>query len=708
MHAARRLALLLTASPLAIALATAASADVSPLPGHFTLQGFGGDEQGGTFSAWLPVIQAPGSVFWASPYAVFGNESTAAGFGLGYRTMVSPSWAVGGYAFIDGSAVGAESWLWQGTLGAEAVSNAFEARANVYLPLTGNSVTPGYDVPDAILNADNMLEIIRGHRVGATAVDGEVGVRVLKWGQGRDGLRAFAGAYSTWRDGVTTSGFSGRLEARWTKPDNGISFTVAGGASLDRDGRSQFVGLAGFSMPLGGGTSLGGGGSDGSDEPALDADPVHHLGAISTIRQEHEQAYFENGRPTGAVQFADGNANTGADGLTVATATALGTAVTRTGENGVIVAVGGNGDLNVPSGQTLMDGQAIVGGGAYLPLAAADGTTGFSWHADGTTAGTIARDGSGYVLSLADYNTIVGVGIQSTFGSSSYSAVVQGGIYGYGTTGASISQNTISVSASGLGVDGEDDDQSASAGASATGGAADAGIDASAIYGINLEGARDADVGLNQVTLIVNGGGGVGGDAIGGSGGGAGGNAMGGAGGRGIALSDIIGISMESTRNSYLTANTVDMTVAGVGGLGGGATAGNAAGGAQNAAGIGTGGAGGVGIDNSNVWGIYADGAREISIVGNTETLALTATGGLGGVAQGGKADVATTDEDIAGKGIGGRGGQGVHGTTFGGISASYATDVTLVGNDITVTTVALGAPGGQLLRRGWRRRRWR
>lgn len=696
MKSGPRLALLITASPLAI-IAALSQGHAETLTPHATLQGLaGGDNsQAGVFSAWFPVAQWGTSLSWVSPYYVAGNGYAAAGIGAGIRSIVAPGWALGAYGYYDGGGDTGSSWIGQGSVGVEALSNAFEARANGYFSFGGTGGGLGYS-PTATLNAENMLVLSHNYRVGEDAVDGEVGARLIQWGNvsARDGLRGFAGAWAAWHDGETETGIKGRLEARFTSAEH-AALTISGGMSYANDASAQWSALVGLSIPLGA-PGTGGGGSDGDNLPPMDADAVHHLGPVTAAQAEEEAAYFTDGRATGKVEYADGVANGGNDGLTEATATSLVKAVGDVGENGIIVALGGaTGDIQTTglTGQTLQNGQALLGGGGTLQLANANGDTGFSWTAGGTQ-GTIAHTGEGYALTLGNNNTVVDVGVSSTETSTStIEDHIIGGIDGSGSDHAYIAGTTVDVTVTGTGEAGDDDDQTGNAGVTAHSYAGDAGISHLVTNGIDLAHSSHATLADNTVTVSVTGTGGKGGDATGGGNtSSTGGDGLGAAGGIGLEDTKITGVALDYATNADAHHNTVTVTATGNGGVGGAGTGGTDVG-SNGQGGTGLGGAGGDGVNGVTVTAVSAAYAQTPDIQDNIISATLDGFGGKGGAGTGGDG------YEDGGQGTGGDGNNGINNSSLTGLSIALATNTADVENNtITVTTTAKGGDGGKAM----------
>src|SRR5262249_34280929 len=94
----------------------------------------GTDGAHGGLEMMVPLVQDAGSLFFADARGLAGSDQGTGSLGLGYRDQLWPGWILGGYGFLDiDRADSGENYL-QGALGAEALSETFDLRANGYLP----------------------------------------------------------------------------------------------------------------------------------------------------------------------------------------------------------------------------------------------------------------------------------------------------------------------------------------------------------------------------------------------------------------------------------------------------------------------------------------------------------------------------------------------------------------------------------------------
>ncbi|MBT4879762.1 MAG: hypothetical protein HON43_02155 [Alphaproteobacteria bacterium] len=152
-----------------------------------------------------PVFQNDRSMLFADFRFMKDSRNNAEGnYGLGYRRIVG-EWVYGGYGFFDHRETRFNNIFNQVTVGAEALSTTWEARANVYLPVSSKKlirvekpVPTGRDRFEGgtVLHEENLqmekVDIPMG------GLDLELGYQVLK------GLRVYGAAYYFRASGAPT------------------------------------------------------------------------------------------------------------------------------------------------------------------------------------------------------------------------------------------------------------------------------------------------------------------------------------------------------------------------------------------------------------------------------------------------------------------------------------------------------------------------
>ncbi|MDO9419013.1 inverse autotransporter beta domain-containing protein, partial [Pararhizobium sp.] len=181
----------------------------------------------GETSLFAPLWQNDTSLFFTDLRGSFDDSHAREGnFGLGVRHMLDSGWNIGAYGYFDVRRSALGNTFHQATFGLEALSESFDLRANVYLPVgdsekTFDTAAVSFGDPELVLTG-NQLAIQRSTTTSVFTTtekamkgfDAEVGVRlpVLPDDWNAD-LRAFAGGYHFEADGVEDiSGPRGRLE----------------------------------------------------------------------------------------------------------------------------------------------------------------------------------------------------------------------------------------------------------------------------------------------------------------------------------------------------------------------------------------------------------------------------------------------------------------------------------------------------------------
>ena len=372
----------------------------------------GSDESGVAAEFFVPLAADDNSLLFSN--VRIGATTRSDYFtnaGVGFRSIVAPDLLLGGYAFFDITRAEQGETFYGGTLGAELLTSDFDLRANFSLPITEerflNSQT---GIGRLAIVGNELVEQFPTQRFdleSMTGVDVEAGVRLFGDADSGHEFRLFGGAYHYWSAGVANiTGGRARAEYRLNDVVGAGSQLNFGAEVRDDDYRgTEITGEVRLRIPFGG---------TGSRRPGLspiERRATERIRRPNTIRHRTRRtagsftigvtnALTDQG--FGRIFFADGANSLGAG--TLSNPTTLSDAVSRADIDGIIVALGGNGDI-ATTGQVLADGQWLVGGGTALQVRTSDGTV--QPYFLGTQPGTIANGGQTTdTITLADGNII--------------------------------------------------------------------------------------------------------------------------------------------------------------------------------------------------------------------------------------------------------------------------------------------------------------
>lgn len=398
--------------------------------------------------------------------------------GLGIRRIVNPDLMIGGYAYLDVQNSNSHQFV-ASTLGVEAITPNYDAHVNVYLPISGDVATSSFNSTLSLVGNQLLEQIssISRRDYAAWGVEGEVGIQAPVELPENHALRVNLGAYHFGDpDGDDSSVTGGKAGFEYAIGDvfgAGTSLIFAGEVREDNRDDTQFAGSVRLTIPL---NAPDKGSAEDSSEPVY---PVseglrkrvnervrgdigvrlegHEKGASTTTRVAIDAA---TGSAFGSFFFADGGNTLGLG--TSGDPTTLDDAVANAGSNGVIVALGGQGNL-FTAGVTLADGQTIIGGGENVTVRLANGgarTFDFG-GSNATISGTNPANG---VITLANGNTLSGItvtgGANGIFGNNisgvTLTNVTVTGAVGNGAafTGSSTGIKASDFTATGNGLDG--------------------------------------------------------------------------------------------------------------------------------------------------------------------------------------------------------------------------------------------------------------
>jgi hypothetical protein len=396
----------------------------------------GTDHSFGDVDIFLPVWQDQTSMLFGDLRGKFSSEPTEEGnFGLGYRTQVDPRWILGGYGYVDIQNSKNDNLFYQATLGIEALTVDWDIRLNGYIPFNGG----GRD-----LSGNNGSVKISGNTIGIThqeekplyGFDGEVGWRLPIFpADGDMDVRAFIGGYYfTNSDVDTVAGPRGRLEVRLYDLDVlGVQsrLTVDGEVQWDQPRGTQAFGGLELRIPLG--LVAGAAGPKLSPLDRRMVDRVQRDVDIVTQTFDSKPAdVIVDGLTvkTHTIVFAEAG---GTGNGTKGNPTDLQSAVNLfPNGNAIIVVEGENGPFIAgpdfaSTGLQLHDGQALIGGGATVPLHAADGRWTASFHAPGDRP---TLQGSSSAFNLVNMysggqNRVTGLDLVGSFGTAIFGSNMQ-------------------------------------------------------------------------------------------------------------------------------------------------------------------------------------------------------------------------------------------------------------------------------------------
>jgi hypothetical protein len=405
------------------------------------LGGIDGDGPGGGLELMAPFVEGEGSLLFGLARGTMWDETGAGGVGLGYRAQALPGFILGGYGMLDYHRGQSDEGYFQGVLGLEALTESFDFRINGYLPEDDETTLADATGASPALPPLTVGEVaIVGHEIGLVTsvtagtpglfraferplpgVDAEIGYRLPL--PGHD-FRIFLGAFHfDHEDYESVTGPKARAE--WRIHDlelfgNNSRLTLETGIRDDDvRGTDASAGVR-IRIPFGGVPSN----QRGHELAGLDQrmlDPIRREDHIVTGEREQSQAgtpftveleaveAVETGNEITSIWFADGVG--GGDG-TMGNETELAGAVAGAGIGGLIVALGGNGDLT--GNVTLATDQILLGGASTLDVKGVSSGTVLTYGPAGARP-TIIDDGTGAtaVVQLADGNLLAGFDTQS-------------------------------------------------------------------------------------------------------------------------------------------------------------------------------------------------------------------------------------------------------------------------------------------------------
>ena len=155
----------------------------------------------GEANLFIPFYQNHDSLVFVDIRGFLDNQSTREGnFGIGYRKIhknafLGKDWILGGYGFFDIRHTQYGNRFVQGTFGIEALSEDWDARANIYLPQTSEKDITGTDNVTTVV-AGTQLRLQGTNNVRERALPGfdiEFGYKLPVFEEYIDEVRVYGG-----------------------------------------------------------------------------------------------------------------------------------------------------------------------------------------------------------------------------------------------------------------------------------------------------------------------------------------------------------------------------------------------------------------------------------------------------------------------------------------------------------------------------------
>ncbi|WP_432287801.1 right-handed parallel beta-helix repeat-containing protein [Aminobacter sp. BA135] len=459
----------LSASLLAICAVTSAHAEdlLAKRWGPWVETGgqFGKGRSLGEVNLFVPLVQNGDTLVFADLRGKFDNNDAVEGnFGLGIRHMLPSGWNLGAYGYYDIRRSPYGNTFHQLTLGAEALGEVFDLRANAYLPVgeterrtdLGATTAVGPWSSEAMLTGTSLA--IRHQAVQTTTTsyrvekalagaDAEIGIRlpVFEKGSGFD-MRAFVGGY--YFGGSDVEAISGpRARLEFTAADfadlPGVKLTAGLTFQHDDARGEQWITQARLRIPLQAASSAGREPLSYMERRMTDT-VVRDVDIVSNTRNGARSRNDTLTSTEDAVNAWNGKIITSlvrVDGTTQDQA-ALQAALDSVGAQGIVLL---NGNLTAAGAISLNDKQFLVGGGTVLKLKGATSGVAVDFTASGSSGRISGAAGDALVRMAAD-STMRGISVENTSSSANSWAIS-------GASGASLRDMAIVSAANGLKVE---------------------------------------------------------------------------------------------------------------------------------------------------------------------------------------------------------------------------------------------------------------
>lgn len=407
---------------------------------HIDIEGKGGTDRNlGEADLFLPLSQDARTLVFADIRTRIDDQSSREGnFGLGVRHMLESGWNLGGYGYFDRRRSGNYNYFNQVTLGAEALGQDWDFRANAYLPqgtrVRELSTTTG--VSSASLSGASILVTttagITQEERSLKGFDAELGWRapIFDSNESRQ-LRLYAGGYRFAAADLTVQGPRLRAELAMENLDwFGKGTALFLGAETQHDGArgdQSFVSIR-LRIPLGGeGIRM----KTLTPQERRMTTPV--MRDVDIVTQGRTFVSTPASVET-ATATVGGQTITVLDSATTTTTAALNTALTTAGANTVIL----SGTFNTNAPVNMAANQTLIGGGS-LTVSSPSGRTAVLSLPGATIAA--ATNSTQNALGMANNATLIGMTVtnDSTVGGTSNAVNAQG------TTGVIIRNSTLTT-----------------------------------------------------------------------------------------------------------------------------------------------------------------------------------------------------------------------------------------------------------------------
>ena len=333
--------------------------------------------------------------------------------GIAYRQITSTGWIVGGSAYYDLRRSNFGNTFQQATIGIEAMSLAWDARFNGYIP-DGRAYTiaDGIGVGPAtpVLNGNQLALSYSGALIERSyyGCDGEIGYLLASSTTGNAELRGFVGAYDFATNDSRFPSITGprvRLEGRLYDLNwlfgSGSRLVMGFEYQYDQVRDSQYIGLLQVRIPLGRSnrvlTRLE---RRMLDTVVRDVDVVSQADTVHTNQVSMESAQIQSpidGRWDSVGNVAQANSSSN-----------LSQIVNTLGASSTVFVDGSGGPLTVSSPIVMNDNQRLFGGGEVLQLRGATSHNAVNYVVPGTQPTLIAADSGTNVIVVGNNDRIGG------------------------------------------------------------------------------------------------------------------------------------------------------------------------------------------------------------------------------------------------------------------------------------------------------------
>ncbi|MRX35507.1 right-handed parallel beta-helix repeat-containing protein [Aminobacter sp. MDW-2] len=427
---------------------------------------FGKGRSLGEMNLFVPLLQNSDTLVFTDLRGKFDNNDSVEGnFGLGIRHMLPSGWNLGAYGYYDIRRSPYGNNFHQLTLGAEALGEVFDLRANAYLPVgeterrmdLGATATVGPWSSQAVLTGTSLAiqhqavqTTTTSYRVekALAGADAEIGIRlpVFEPDSGFD-MRAFVGGY--YFGGSDVEAIAGpRARLEFTAADfidlPGVKLTAGLTFQHDDVRGEQWITQARLRIPLQAASSAGREPLSYMERRMTDT-VVRDVDIVSTTRNGTRSKYDTLTSSEDAVNTWNGKTITSVvriDGTTQDQA-ALQAALDSVGAQGIVLL---NGNLAAAGAISLNDKQLLVGGGTVLKLKGATSGVAVDYAAAGS-AGRISGAATDTLVRMATDSAMRGISVENTSSNANSWAIS-------GASGASLRDVSVISAANGGRVDG--------------------------------------------------------------------------------------------------------------------------------------------------------------------------------------------------------------------------------------------------------------